>query len=144
MMLALFRSCHLPRMQFAAYSQGSAPSFGRDMTEEKLNRLPRPDRGERVLDAGRAAPTAAIAMSRSGNRRFVLAWVRFTLRWDFAFMTEASNATAHTIRGLASADIASNSGSRHRSTHWTKNRVYSVLPQRLASQPEVGVPLRRA
>jgi hypothetical protein len=37
-------------------------------------------------------------MSRSGNRKIVLAWVRFTLRWDFAFMTVASNATAHTIR----------------------------------------------
>jgi hypothetical protein len=42
--------------------------------------------------------TAAFAMSRSGNRRIVLAWIRFTLRWDFVFMTVASNATAHTIR----------------------------------------------
>jgi hypothetical protein len=41
--------------------------------------------------------TAAFAMSRSGSRRIVLAWARFTLRRDFAFMTVASNATAHTI-----------------------------------------------
>jgi hypothetical protein len=42
--------------------------------------------------------TAVFAMSRSGSRRIVLAWLRFTLRLDFAFMTVASNATAHTIR----------------------------------------------
>jgi hypothetical protein len=68
-----------------------------------------------MFDEGRFL-SAAIAMSRSGNRRFVLAWVRFALRWDFAFMTEASNATAHAIRGPASADIASKA-------HWTKPRI---------------------
>jgi hypothetical protein len=55
MMLARFRSCHLQRMQFAAHSQGSAPSFGprhgQEGTESAPVHLPRLDRGERMFVA---------------------------------------------------------------------------------------------
>ncbi len=42
--------------------------------------------------------TAVLAISRLGNRRIVLAWLRFALRLDFVFMAVASNTTAQTIR----------------------------------------------
>ena len=39
--------------------------------------------------------TEALALSRSGSDRIVLAWVRFTLRRDFTSMTVASARSGH-------------------------------------------------